>query len=61
MGLTSSVGEPPVINQLISKHHDKERNTKVDAADPRIDHLCGTDCNGNDLVHGTLLEVKSEK
>ena len=26
----------------------------MDAADPRIDHLSGTDGNGNDLVYGVL-------
>ena len=30
----------------------------MDAADPRIDYLSGTDSNGNDLVYGALLGSK---
>jgi len=41
--------------------YDEEGNTQMDAADSRFDYLSSADSNGNDQLHGALIEVKSEK
>jgi hypothetical protein len=33
----------------------------MDAADPRIDYLSGTDCNGNDILYGILKKRGASK
>jgi hypothetical protein len=42
-------------------NYDEEGNLEVDAADPRIDYLSGTDSSWSNKLYGALLEVKDEK
>ena len=33
----------------------------MDAADPRIDHLSGTDCTGGNILYGILKKREASK
>ena len=59
-GLAQS-GRAPSYSPINLNAYDEEGNTQVDAADPRIDYLSGTDGPRGYELHGALLEVKSEK